>query len=328
MSVSLREKFPEVFRTTPGVVRNFEAKIARSMPFATKEAVGEELRKLESQGILKKLKLYGSVDLDLGLDPDPDRDQILVHHLTRVLNPSRLSNQQLHRLELLDLLEHPFFLHLLRPLGLHKLFRLPAVHIWILGPLVASAPQSVPATLPGAPGLRGPLPYPDYGDYGGYGGMNRHMGPLSSINLGPGFVIPSIAAGLTGLGGNGYQGVGGVPGGAGGGGYSYNDYYDDTSAAPGPPGNVGSSGIPGTHGVPGSGGLAAVPGMNVPPGLSDTPGVPVLPGASGVPAVGGAPPASAVPTGPGASDVPDVSGTPDATGAPGSPSALDDLGDH
>lgn len=64
---SLREKFPEVFRTTPGVVRNFEAKIAidpnatpvfckaRSMPFATKEAVSEELRKLESQGILKKV---------------------------------------------------------------------------------------------------------------------------------------------------------------------------------------------------------------------------------------------------------------------------------
>lgn len=64
---SLKEKFPEVFRSTPGVVSNYEAKVvlkanstpvyckARPIPFATKEAVAAELRRLENDGIVKRV---------------------------------------------------------------------------------------------------------------------------------------------------------------------------------------------------------------------------------------------------------------------------------
>ncbi|XP_042149464.1 uncharacterized protein K02A2.6-like [Ixodes scapularis] len=64
---SLEEKFPEVFRSTPRVVSNYEAKVvlkanstpvyckARPISFATKEAVAAELSRLKNDGIVKRV---------------------------------------------------------------------------------------------------------------------------------------------------------------------------------------------------------------------------------------------------------------------------------
>ncbi|XP_064485936.1 uncharacterized protein K02A2.6-like [Ornithodoros turicata] len=63
----LQDKFPEIFSSTPRVIRNFEAKVAikadslpmyykaRPIPFAIKDAVAEELRRLENNGIVRRV---------------------------------------------------------------------------------------------------------------------------------------------------------------------------------------------------------------------------------------------------------------------------------
>lgn len=64
---ALRKKYPQVFKSAPGIVKNYEARIyvkegaqpvfskARPIPFAMKEEVAKELEKLEQSGILKRV---------------------------------------------------------------------------------------------------------------------------------------------------------------------------------------------------------------------------------------------------------------------------------